>query len=94
MKNYNEYKKIAFEAINDYNKHNYLAALEKFKKMSELNKKNVKIHEILVYIYIKLKDFNRAKEEFNSIKKLLNLKSTHTYPYELENLFASIGMTV
>ena len=75
-KKYDEYKKIILEAIKDYNSQNYKSALKKFKKMSEINYDNTKIHEILAYLYIKLNSINKADEELDLIKEILNKNSS------------------
>ena len=76
-KKYDEYKKITLEAIKDYNSQNYKSALKKFKKMSEINYDNTKIHEILVYLYLKLNIIKKAEEEFNLMKEILNKNSSY-----------------
>lgn len=76
IKRYYKYKKIIFDAINDYKTHNYQSALEKFNKISKIKYNNTKVHEILAYLYIKLNLINEAEEELNLIKEILNKKSS------------------
>lgn len=82
---YEKYKKIVLEAVNDYNNRNYKDALVKFKKMSEINYQNIKIHEILAYIYVKQNDIEKAEEELNLIKSILNKGSSFDNFSEIEN---------
>ena len=84
-KKYYEYKKIIFEAIYDYNTHNYKSALEKFNKISKIKYNNTKVHEILAYLYIKLNFINKAEEELNLIKEILNENSTYQ-DHEFEDI--------
>lgn len=69
--NYDEYREITFEAVEDFNHKDYDQALQKFLDLSETNPNNPKVHEVLVLIYLKLDMLEKAQEEFEAYQKLL-----------------------
>lgn len=69
--NYDEYREITFEAVEDFNRKDYDQALAKFLDLAETNPENPKVHEILVLIYLKLDRLDKAQEEFEAYHRLL-----------------------
>jgi predicted Zn-dependent protease len=65
IKTQEEYKDVTYEAVELYNNHEYVTALNKFLEMRESNPKNTKIHEMLVYIYLKLGQKEKAVQEYD-----------------------------
>ena len=65
------YRQLTLEAADEYNRKNYESALEKFLRLCEVNYKNPKIHEVLVYIYLNLENVNKASEEYDICIRLM-----------------------
>ena len=69
--NFEEYRDITYEAVEDYNNKEYEKALEKFLALAEINPTNIKVREVLVLVYLKLKMYEKAQEEHALYMKLL-----------------------
>lgn len=64
------YKNFALEAINDFNNGDYETALPKFLEMERVNFENLKVHEVLSYIYLYLDRFEDAEEQIKIFREL------------------------
>lgn len=72
--NFDEYKKLTLDAVDNFNNKDFKEALKKFKKMAKKNKNNTKVHEVLAYIYLELKDIKNAEKEYNIFLSLYKEK--------------------
>jgi len=68
---FEEYRDTTYEAVEDYNNKEYDKALEKFLCLSEANPKNPKVREVLILVYLKLKMYDKAQEEYGIYIELL-----------------------
>ncbi|NPV00165.1 MAG: hypothetical protein HPY53_02170 [Brevinematales bacterium] len=64
IKSQTDYKDLTIDAVSDFNKKDFQAALIKFLEMEQSNFDNPKVHEILVYIYVNLKDLQNAQKQY------------------------------
>ncbi|OHD58625.1 MAG: hypothetical protein A2014_04150 [Spirochaetes bacterium GWF1_49_6] len=64
IKSQTDYKDLTIDAVSDFNKKDFQAALTKFLEMEQSNFDNPKVHEILVYIYVNLKDLENAQKQY------------------------------
>lgn len=83
---FEEYKALTMAAVEEFNQHDYRDALQKFQKMAKANYQNPKIHEVLVYIYLKLNMIQEAEAELKIYREMLgkevpqvSLVSTRTF---------------
>lgn len=70
--NKKEYDKQILEAVAFFNQKKYPDALLKFTHLTTINPKNLKIHELLVYLHLEMKNILEAKSELAIYKKLLH----------------------
>lgn len=66
-----DYREVTFEAVELFNKKLYDEALAKFLEMRESNAKNVKIREMLVYIYLHMGRLDEAEAEYQILQDIL-----------------------
>ncbi|OHD54061.1 MAG: hypothetical protein A2Y33_10105 [Spirochaetes bacterium GWF1_51_8] len=71
IKSQEDYKDITVEAVEQFNKKDFKAALDKFLEMEQSNPENPKVHEILVYIYLNLQDPVNAEKQYKLYINLL-----------------------
>ena len=71
IRNFEEYRDVTLEAVEDYNNKDYLTALEKFLALAEINPLNPKVHEVLILTYLKLGMYSDAEKEYEIYHKLL-----------------------
>jgi tetratricopeptide (TPR) repeat protein len=64
IKSPSDYKDVTLEAVADFNKKDFKKALDKFLEMERSNFENPKVHEILVYIYVNLRDLENAQAQY------------------------------
>ncbi|URA11160.1 tetratricopeptide repeat protein [Thermospira aquatica] len=72
IKTFEEYRDITYEAVELFHKKKYKQALKKFLALEETNYTNLKVHEMLVYIYIQLGEFEKADEQYRIYLELLS----------------------
>lgn len=70
--NTKEYEKLTYEAAEIFNRQDYKKALKKFLELEKANSKNIKVHEVLSYIYLQLHDIDKAQKEYNICRHLLS----------------------
>jgi Tfp pilus assembly protein PilF len=92
LNNFDEYKVIAEEAADLYNKGDNPKALEKFKILEKHNPENFKIHETLSYIYLNLNDVPNAEREYKIALDLAGKQNENfARPLTFEALVKSVG---
>ncbi len=77
IKDFKQYEKITYEAAQDFSKKKYNDSLKKFKLLADYNFENLKVHEMLVYNYLKLEEIEKSEEEFEVLLKLAREKNIH-----------------
>lgn len=80
IKTVHEYRDTTMEAVDSYNNQNYEAALEQLIAMEEANPKNPKIHELLVYTYLKLSELAKAEKEYQLYYQLIHSENPNVRP--------------
>lgn len=68
---FEEYKELTMTAVEEFNQQDYEKALRKFQEMAKANYHNPKIHEVLVYIYLKLNMIQEAEAELRVYREML-----------------------
>ncbi|NPV38178.1 MAG: hypothetical protein HPY78_02760 [Brevinematales bacterium] len=71
IRTFEEYRDITYEAVELYHKKKYKQALKKFLALAETNPTNLKVHEMLTYVYLQLGEYEKADEEYQIYLKLL-----------------------
>ncbi|MCX7883096.1 MAG: hypothetical protein N2314_07740 [Brevinematales bacterium] len=71
IRSFEEYRDITYEAVELYHKKKYKQALKKFLALAETNPTNLKVHEMLTYVYLQLGEFEKADEEYQRYLELL-----------------------
>lgn len=71
IRSFEEYKDVTYEAVALYHKKKYKQALKKFLALAETNPTNLKVHEMLTYVYLQLGEFEKADEEYKIYLELL-----------------------
>jgi len=71
IRTFEEYRDITYEAVELYHKKKYKQALKKFLALAETNPTNLKVHEMLTYVYLQLGEFEKADEEYRLYLELL-----------------------
>lgn len=66
-----DYEKKVYRAVDEYNKGDFQAARKTFTELSENNYQNLKVHEMLSLVCIKLDDLETAEKEYNIYLELL-----------------------
>lgn len=69
---FEEYRDITYEAVKLYHKKKYKQALKKFLALEETNYTNLKVHEMLTYVYLQLGEFEKADEQYHIYLDLLS----------------------
>ncbi len=72
IKTFEEYRDVTYEAVELFHKKKYKQALKKFLALEETNYTNLKVHEMLVYIYLQLGEFEKADEQYRIYLELLS----------------------
>lgn len=90
---YDNYKDLTLQAVDDYNRKDYQAALKKFNQMEKENYANPKIHELLAYIYLKLNDLTNAEKQYDIYREMLRAENPDIVLDEItfEELVGSAG---
>jgi tetratricopeptide (TPR) repeat protein len=92
IKNKDDYKDVTLEAVELYNKKDYKNALIKFKRLEKCNYKNPKIHEMLVYIYLILKNLPMAEKEYENYLELMKKDNPGlVHPRSFEEIVQEAG---
>ena len=68
---FNDYRDTTLEAVELYNQKEYKKSLERFLEMEKTNFKNIKIHEMLILVHIKLENLPEADRQFAILQDLL-----------------------
>ncbi len=76
---FDSYKELTLQAVDDYNRKDYEKALSKFKEMEEANYGNPKVHELLTYIHLKLDDLKNAEKQYKVYRELLRAENPDIY---------------
>jgi len=71
INSFEEYRDLTYEAVEDYNNKDYDNALGKFLSLAETNPKNPKVREVLILVYLKLKMYEKAQDEYEVYITLL-----------------------
>jgi Flp pilus assembly protein TadD len=85
------YEKVVLEALELYHQSEYSKALEKFLRLAEYNFQNMKVHEMLGYIYLKLDLIQKAEEEYEILMKLAKEKNIEFKKPTFEELVEAAG---
>jgi len=72
IRKFEEYRDITYEAVELYHKKKYKQALKRFLALEEANYTNLKVHEMLVYVYLQLSEFEKADQEYQIYLDLLS----------------------
>lgn len=78
------YEKRTYEAAEFFNSGEYRTALKMFLELEEANPKNRKVHEVLVFIYLKLEEFTKAQRQYDILLKLMR-DDNPSFSFELKS---------
>jgi Flp pilus assembly protein TadD len=70
IRNAEDYRDVTLDAVEDFNRQNYEAALAKFLAMAQVNPKNAKVQEMLCYVYLRKGDVDKAEESYRSVLEI------------------------
>ena len=87
IQNYHQYKDVTLDAVEDFNNKSYDKALERFLEMEKVNYKNLKIHEMLVYLYLKMDRIENAEKQYQIV---VQLERENNYNFKEMKIFDQI----
>jgi tetratricopeptide (TPR) repeat protein len=70
IRNAEDYRDVTLDAVEDFNRQDYEAALGKFLAMARVNPKNAKVQEMLCYVYLRKGEVARAEESYRNVLEI------------------------
>lgn len=92
LNNLSDYREVAIEAAELYNRGDNASALEKFKILANHNPGNFKVHETLSYIYLNLEDVQNAEREYRIALDIARKENDNfVEPMTFDDLIKKVG---
>lgn len=89
---FEKYRDFAGKAADVYNAGEYKKALEMFQELSRVNYDNIKVHETLAYIQLKLNNVAMAEKEFEIVLELARKRNQLVHlPRTFDELVRQMG---